>query len=226
MTPEIFTSHTGAREPLNADHVEHWSIEGGHVYLVCDGINHIDQTASIVRKFCSTLKDAIWNHPQASLEEILSCNILKVMDSLSQEDQGTSLCLSVAILTHDQMIIGHCGDCRVGHLTDNGVEWLSTDDVPFLLMYREGLLTEEEYNQSRHLLSCKLKTGHHNQGQLKTATLSKPESRKLLLCSDGFWAECEHLIAKGDSENCLQVIKEQIPILTSTAQDNFSVIVV
>ncbi|WP_263081287.1 hypothetical protein [Endozoicomonas sp. Mp262] len=223
MTPKILTSQAGGVESLNADHVEHWPIEKGHIYLICDGINHTEHTATTVKTFCTMLKATDWSHSE-SPETQLTRNILSAMRSLSTNDQGTAFCLSMVLLTRDYMVIGHCGDCRAGLLTNKGVEWLTEDDVPFLSMYQQGKLTQEQYNQSRHLLTCKLKTGQHNQGQLKTKVLPIP-SQPVILCTDGFWSECEHLLT-GHADSCLQIIHQQIPLLTAEAQDNFSVIVV
>ncbi|USE36828.1 PP2C family serine/threonine-protein phosphatase [Endozoicomonas sp. SCSIO W0465] len=224
MIPDVFISRTGARESLNADHVEHWPIEGGHAYLVCDGIDHIEHTATIVRLFSSLLKAADWGYSE-SPEAQLASNVLAVMDTISQNDQGTAFCLGIALVTADKMIIGHCGDCRIGLLRDNGIEWLTEDDVPFFSMYKKGLLTKETYLRCRHIPSCKMKTGEKNSQKLKTATLPRPASKRLLLCSDGFWSECEDLLT-GSHEICLQAIRQLNSSLLTTAQDNFSIIVV
>lgn len=224
MTPDIFVSRTGSRELLNADHVEHWPIERGHAYLVCDGINHNHRTAAIVRQFSTKLKAADWSYSDLPIEQLTN-HILVTLDSISQDDQGTAFCLSIALLINDSMIIGHCGDCRVGHLTNNGVEWLTTDDVPSLTMYQRGLLTKEQYQCSRHLLACKLKTGTRNWNVIKTSVLPKPAPGRLLLCSDGFWAEGEHLLT-GSPKQCIEAIKQSMTELNASAQDNFSIIVV
>ncbi|MGO0309530.1 hypothetical protein ACTL6P_23615 [Endozoicomonas acroporae] len=96
MIPDVFNSRTGARESLNADHVEHWPIEGGHAYLVCDGIDHIEHTATIVRSFSRQLKAADWAYSE-SPEAQLARNVLAIMDTISQNDKGTAFCLSIAL---------------------------------------------------------------------------------------------------------------------------------
>lgn len=223
MIPDVFISRTGAQS-VNADHAEHWPVAGGHAYLVCDGIDHNEHTALIVRKFSTQLKAADWGYSQFP-EVLLASNVLAVMDTISQDDRGTAFCLSIALLTPDKMIIGHCGDCRVGYLTDNGIEWLTEDDVPFFSMYKKGRLTKEAYLNYRYIPSCKMKTGEKNSQKLKIATLPRPASKRLLLCSDGFWSECEDLLT-GSHDACLQTIRELESSLATTAQDNFSVIVV
>ena len=170
------------------------------------------------------LKAADWGYSDLPIEQLTN-HISVTMDSISQNDQGTAFCLSIVLLIYDSMIIGHYGDCRVGHLTKSGVEWLTTDDVPSLTMYQRGLLTKEQYQCSRHLLACKLKTGTRNRNVIKASVLPKPAPGHLLLCSDGFWAEGEHLLT-GSPEQCIETIKQSMPELNASAEDNFSIIVV
>ncbi|WP_155161342.1 PP2C family protein-serine/threonine phosphatase [Sansalvadorimonas verongulae] len=129
------------------------------------------------------------------------------------------------MITESSVVIGHCGDCRVGYLTESGVEWLTTDDVPFLGMYENGQITKATYEKSRHFLACKLKTGGSSRDVIKISTIPRPAAGHLLLCSDGFWAEKEHLLS-GDPSLCRTAIEQAIPELEIAAQDNFSVIVV
>ena len=224
MIPAVYVSGQGPSESVNADHVDHWAIEGGHVYLVCDGIDHNHHTAATVRSFCRTLRKADWSSNN-SLSTQLVDNILNSVNSLKVSGQAVAFCLSALVITEDSAVVGHCGDCRVGNLTQTGVEWLTVDDVPFLNMYKNGLMTKARYEQSRHYLACKLKTGTSNHTVMKTSTVPRPAAGHLLLCSDGFWAEKEHLLT-GSPSQCRAVIEQAIPDLEVTAQDNFSVIVV
>lgn len=223
MKPAVYISRQGPCEPVNADHVEHWTIPNGQVLLVCDGIDHNYHTVSVVHLFCHYFKETDWSSTR-NPTSLLNKNILQVINTLKPE-KDVAFCLVVALFVGDKLVIGHCGDCRAGYLSDNGVEWLTADDVPFLDMYQKGSLSKENYEAYRHYLSCKLKTGQDNSNVIKIQSLQRPAPDVLLLCSDGFWAEKEHLLT-GAPSHCLDIIRKAIPVLNTTAKDNFSVIVV
>lgn len=224
MTARIISTGKGPVESVNADHVGEWEIENGRAFLVCDGIDHIEKTKATIAEFGHRLLKSDWigiTNPETTL----MVNVFAVLDSMSPQYDGRSFCCCIVLVYAEHIIVAHCGDCRVGRITSNGMCWLTEDDVPFLAMFKRGKITEEVYLKCRHLLSCKLKVGGDNRSQLKIQRLEKSVLDRLILCSDGFWSETEHLLDTDDS-NILDNVTQALLRLESTAKDNYSVIII
>lgn len=221
----IYHCAAGGSEPVNADAIAYWPIPQGHAYLVCDGIEHTLQTATALAEFCGRLPKADWSYSSELSTRVVQ-NILNVANQLASTHQGVAFCLSLALVLPDQLLITHSGDCRAGILNEQGITWLTNDDVPTLKLYQNGKLTREQYQQSRHLLSRKLKIGNDNRPALTAAVFPKPTTGSLLLCSDGFWDATEEHLLTGPIVQSFEAIKKVIPTLNESARDNFSVILV
>ncbi|MCK8047155.1 hypothetical protein MSG37_19905 [Shewanella sp. 1CM18E] len=224
MTPTILTCELGGVESVNADYAAHWPVAGGHLYVVCDGINHKDIVAQAVSLFCSTLRS---NTQQQDIcnEKCFLNDIEQAVKSVESEF-GTDIafCMTIAVVLEGEVLVAHCGDCRLGYLTASGVDWHTVDDVPYLELYKNGSITRDTYLDLRHLVACKIKTGKAL-SDVKVFTIPTPEQGCLLLCSDGFWSEMEPKLV-GDIEECKHLIKSELPNLTKNARDNFSLILV
>lgn len=223
MARMIFTGK-GPTQPINADAVKEWKITNGDIYLVCDGIGHNDKTLAAVNCFVKTLHESTWGNTDET-EKLLINNILNALKSMSPDYDNLSFCCCVAMVFEKEAILAHCGDCRVGYLTEDGVKWLTKDDVPALSLYRKGKISKESYDRSRHLISTKLKVGSNNLHSLKVQRVDTSEIQNLLLCSDGFWSESEELL-DSDVTNVMNLIHEEIERLEKKSEDNFSVVIV
>jgi serine/threonine protein phosphatase PrpC len=218
----IYTSK-GPLQPVNADAAKEWKIQNGNIYLVCDGINHNDKTMAAVNCFAKNLIESNWTN-LANPEKILKDNILDALNLMSPEHENLSFCCCVAIVSEKKMTLAHCGDCRIGSLTDDGVKWLTKDDVPTLQLYNKGIISKEIYDQSRHLISTKLKVGANNLNSLTVQNIATSNIQGLILCSDGFWSEAEDLLST-DVSNIMSVVALEIERLERESQDNYSVVI-
>jgi len=223
MANIIFTGK-GPTQPINADTVKEWKIPNGDIYLVCDGINHNDNTLAAVNCFTQNLSESSWINID-NLEQLLKDNILNALHLMSPDHEGLSFCCCIAIVSEKEVTLAHCGDCRIGSLTDEGVKWLTKDDVPTLQLYNKGKISKDIYDQSRHLISTKLKIGSNNLNSLTVQTISTENIQSLILCSDGFWSESECLLNTNVS-NVMKLIQEEIERLEQQSKDNFSVVIV
>jgi serine/threonine protein phosphatase PrpC len=223
MADIIFTGK-GPTQPVNADTVKKWKIPNGDIYLVCDGINHNDNTLAAVNCFAQNLAESSWNNIE-NPEQLLKENILDALNLMSPEHESLSFCCCIAMVSEREITLAHCGDCRVGSLTAEGVKWLTKDDVPTLHLYNKGKISKGIYEQSRHLISTKLKIGSNNLNSLTVQTISTENIQNLILCSDGFWSESECLL-NTDVSNVMKLIQDEIERLELHSEDNFSVVIV
>ncbi|MBO2698751.1 PP2C family protein-serine/threonine phosphatase [Shewanella algae] len=223
MTPSILACEAGGCEQVNADFADHWAVQGGHFYVVCDGIGHNENTAAAVSEFCELLRGEL-SVGIVGDEEAVENAIINAVRSLEQKRASFAFCLTAALKLKDRLIVAHCGDCRLGFLTPEGVDWQTKDDVPNHNLYRQGLLDRESYLKARHLVSCKIKPAFSRKS-LKVYSLSNPDPQCMLLCSDGFWSYLE-VDLEGTPVLSMEVIDRMLPELASCASDNFSVILV
>lgn len=133
----IICTGKGPAQPVNADTVKEWSIPNGNVYLVCDGINHNQKTLAAVNVFAENLAKSNWTNI-VNPKQLLRNNIFEALHLMSPEHDNLSFCCCVAVVSEEKMTLAHCGDCRIGSLTDKGVKWLTQDDVPALKLYNKG----------------------------------------------------------------------------------------
>lgn len=223
MAGIIFTGK-GPIQPVNADTVHEWEIPNGNIYLVCDGINHNANTLAAVNCFAQNLAESSWTSIENS-EQLLKRNIIDALNLMSPKHENLSFCCCIAMVSKSEITLAHCGDCRIGNLTAEGVQWLTKDDVPTLQLYNKGKISKDIYDQSRHLISTKLKVGSNNLNSLTIKTISTENIQSLILCSDGFWSVSESLL-NTDVSNVMKLIQEEIERLELQSKDNFSVVIV
>lgn len=221
MNPLILACELGGCESINADFAGHWVVPNGHFYIVCDGINHNNNTAAAVVEFCEFLKNELL--ADIILNEVtLGDAIINAVRALEKKKANFAFCMTAALKLQDRVIVVHCGDCRLGVLTPEGVEWKTTDDVPHYKLYCQGVIDRNSYLKTRHLVSCKIKQGIRKDN-LKILSLDNPEPHRMLLCSDGFWSHAEFELT-GNPNLCIRTIERMLPDLASSAPDNFSLI--
>lgn len=220
----IICTGKGPAQPINADIVQEWKTPNGDIYLVCDGINHNDKTLAAVNCFAKNLLESNWTGADDP-EQLLKDNILDALSLMSPMHDSLSFCCCIAMIYDKEVTFAHCGDCRIGSLTDKGVKWLTKDDVPALQLYNKGLIPKKIYDQSRHLISTKLKVGSNNRNSLTVQTIAIESAQNLILCSDGFWSESEYLL-NTDVSKVMKLIQEEIARLEVKSEDNFSVVIV
>lgn len=224
MTALVMQAAMGVVESVNADHVNDWPIENGHGYLVCDGIEHIEETRAAVQEFATRITAEDWTYSQEQ-ENQLSENVAQALCKMSPHHDGRAFCCSILLTFKSHFVTGFCGDCRIGGISSNILNWLTEDDVPFLKMYKQGNINLDFYLKSRHLLSCKLKVGENNSGRIKTSSGMLSDYEHLLLCSDGFWAEASWL-EEATNGNFPQKVVAELKRLAYDGVDNYSAIVV
>jgi serine/threonine protein phosphatase PrpC len=224
LTPTILTYELGGVESVNADYAAHWPVAGGHLYVVCDGINHKDMVAQAVSLFCRSLRT--YTQLKDLFNKEFFFNDIGQAVKFVESECGIDIafCMTIAVMLEEEVFVAHCGDCRLGYLTASGIDWKTVDDVPYFKLYKNGSLTRDMYLNLRHLVSCKIKTGK-TLSDVKMFTIPTPEQGCLLLCSDGFWSEMENELV-GSIEECKHRIKDKLPNLTKSARDNFSLILV
>ena len=223
MTPSILACEVGGCEQVNADYIDHWAVEGGHFYIVCDGIGHNENTAAAVSEFCKLLKGEL-SGDIIDNDTALENAIINSVRSLEQKRANFAFCMTAGLKLQNRLIVAHCGDCRLGFLTPEGVDWQTKDDVPHHKLYHQGLLSREGYLKARHLVSCKIKPNVRRES-LKVYSLDNPAPQHMLLCSDGFWSHVEAVLEDAPPLS-VEVITGMLPELTNSASDNFSVILV
>jgi serine/threonine protein phosphatase PrpC len=214
----------GPSQPINADMVKEWEVRNGNVYLVCDGINHNDKTLAAVNCFAKNLSESNWTDCD-NPEKLLKDNIIDVLRLMSPEYDKLSFCCCIAIVFENEMTLAHCGDCRIGNLTNEGIKWLTNDHVPALKLYNQGKISKAIYEQCRHFISTKLKVGSNNHNSLTIKSVTTSNIQNLMLCSDGFWSEADHLLNTYTS-NMMDIIQKEVERLDMESKDNFSIVIV
>lgn len=169
------------------------------LYCVADGLGGYEHgaeaSAVAVRSLARSLtQGAILDllaseteeEPQA-FEDLVTHAIQQANRDVRAKAEGGATTLTTALLTGDQIVIGHVGDSRAYLVKNAGMEQLTRDHSLVHQLVETGTITEEEAEShpQRNVLwnamgkSIDIKVDSHR--------ITKPEEAYLLLCTDGLW---------------------------------------
>jgi len=110
-----------------------------------------------------------------------------IYDMAEKEGQKMGTTLTTAVLSGDQLTVGHVGDSRAYRIRGRTVDLLTTDHSVAAMRYRRGTMTLDEYYDSplRNVLYEFL--GHDPEVGTDVVEETLQAGDKLVLCSDGVW---------------------------------------
>ena len=155
------------------------------------------------------------------------------------EDEGQRMgtTLTTAILSGNQLTIGHVGDTRAYRVRNGQVDLLTTDHSVAALRYRRGTMSLEEYYTSplRNVLYEYL--GHDPEVGTDVVETDLLKGDRLVLCTDGVWdylgndrivalasidapqaaaeAFVDEALALGSDDNCTAVVVQILGVATT-----------
>lgn len=108
--------------------------------------------------------------------------------SESEELQGMSCSVVVAILQDNHCLIAHAGDTRAYLMFENTLHQITVDDTPVAAMVKRGYLLPEKA-RSHSMKNFLLKSlGNETPVEANLSQFPVKSRERLLLCSDGLWA--------------------------------------
>lgn len=129
------------------------------------------------------------NDSNIGIEDIARQAIEHANEQVIDSANGGVTTLTVAILIHGQMVIGHVGDSRA-YLVENGRPRLLTRDHSYSRRLVEiGQITPEEAMDHPKRNQLWNAVGQGNNLVIEVDTYAQPHGGHLLICSDGLWGE-------------------------------------
>lgn len=129
--------------------------EFSYLVVIADGMGGHQRgelASSIAVKYCSERLAKLIN-PQMSIKEvervltdiIAKTNLKVYLQSLEKEENsGMGTTLTVGLFIHEQLLIGHVGDCRAFLLRGNKLKTITSDHTLVQAMLDHGDITAEQ----------------------------------------------------------------------------------
>ena len=219
------TSHIGHVRKENQDAFGHLEIEGGNVFVVCDGVSGLpsgaiaSQTAvdSIIESFSTSIRET----PELQLKEAMERGQKSVMRT-NPKPLGTT---AVACYIQENAIYtAWCGDSRIYHFRDSVIIWMSRDhnvlhDILNKGAGRGGLFMNPKALNRFFGREFKVKSDYYS-FQVETGD-------QILLCSDGlsnFLLESEIIlsVANNSPNEASDLMERKLLAEEIGAPDNFT----
>ena len=218
-------SLAGSSRKWNTDHVAQTRVHGSPLYIVCDGVQQEPECGQLVRHFCREVCSQNFSLGAgiSGIEHNLRERFARAAANLKGNNlDDHSFCVAAALIHDGRLYTVHAGDCRVGKVTSQGIEWFTTDHVPAYQQYLAGEISESEYAECRNRIAGWVKPT--DTGSLEVSSFEYT-GEPLLLCSDGFWAYWDEsrFLGAGTVE---ETVRDEIRRIESSGHDNLSVILI
>lgn len=169
---------------------------GWDLLMVADGMgghNAGEIASSIaVRSITEYLEEKIKDGIDISnMEDVLTSAIAKANDDIYTEAQNNVSCsgmgttVTMAVISRDEVLIGHIGDSRAYILSNNKLKKITSDHSLVAELVKNGTITEDEaqHHPQRNIITRAL--GAKDNVKVDIEKIGIMPSDIILLCSDG-----------------------------------------
>lgn len=175
------------------DVFSHFEKNGIFMTLIGDGHSTKTHSDAFSKAWLSCLSEAFFGQKieyqsiesaQKSLKKILS-DFQKIFRT---QYPAAAMSFLILIATQDWTAICFIGDCRIGRLEEQSIQWINPvhSVINALTQQDETLLRSDP---ARHRLTRSFKAKRFEFEQIEWLTLHLCKASTLILATDGFWAE-------------------------------------
>lgn len=229
-----FTS-VGSQRTLNEDAIDIIEVEGGILFLLCDGMGgkHGSELPSqlaiksIKSFFCSYSDDDYLDRLKTAISE--TNDFIYNRTNRSKGDTKPATTIELLFLKSNIAYIAHVGDSRIYHQKNGQLRQLTKDHSLVQKLVDEGFLTmiEAEMHPEKNVVIKAIGEKGIIEADLFKLKLNEYDDNKFFICSDGVTSllsneEISHLLRNSDWNK----IKSELPniIRSRGASDDFSFI--
>jgi PPM family protein phosphatase len=198
MLPVAVTD-IGCEREINEDRYAGFKVEGGYVWIVCDGMGGAVGGELAAQLALDTIKRSIESFEgEVSIDmvsqAIQEANRVIVLRRQNPVFSGMGTTIVAALVNDEGVFIAHVGDSRAYVVSRNRIEQLMVDHTYVQDLVDKGMITYEEsldHPQSHVLTRClgadpRAKVDQNIYGIVPSA--NEAEQEFLLLCSDGLYS--------------------------------------
>lgn len=220
----VAVTDIGCEREINEDRYAGFKVNGGYVWIVCDGMGGAVGGELAAQLALDTIKRSLESHEQEVDIDVLSqaiqeANRVIVLRRQNPVFSGMGTTIVAALVNDEGVFIAHVGDSRAYVVSRNRIEQLMTDHTYVQDLVEKGMITEEEalhHPQSHVLTRC---LGAEPRARVDKNAFSlvsndRNDNEFLLLCSDGLYslvAEEEiHacVVSKTLQEACMELVEK------------------
>lgn len=129
----------------NQDSFHIQSSKGLTFACVADGVGGNSSGCVASKVAVNEVMEAIDNGAMLSLELFISIDrTLKQKGAFDKALEGMASTLSVCVVSHNRLFVGHCGDSRIMLLRNKGIQQLTQDHTEVEKLLNEGVLNKQE----------------------------------------------------------------------------------
>lgn len=258
MNGEVFTQHfiSGASLAKGSDHdvnddavlTLNGSVESSDglpdfgLFCVADGVSGQGggaRASSIaVRSVAHSLTKAAYLHlisgnPGEEVDpaqDLVRAAIERANRMVRSQAKGTATTMTLALMSGDQMTIGHVGDSRAYLFVNGEFKLLTNDHSVLQRLIDTGVITEKEAKDHPQKNVLWNALGKEIEVKVDVTSLEIPHGGYLILCSDGLWDVLpeEHIGGVINNLGQPQMICEQLvsDVVAADGPDDVSIVAV
>ncbi|HMO17035.1 MAG TPA: protein phosphatase 2C domain-containing protein [Oligoflexia bacterium] len=191
-------SDIGCEREINEDRYAGFKVDGGYVWIVCDGMGGAVGGELAAQLALDTIKRALEGCVgdlgiEHLVEAIQEANRVIVLRRQNPLFSGMGTTIVAALVTDYGVYIAHAGDSRAYVVSGRRIEQLTTDHTYVQELVDKGMITEEDamnHPQSHVLTRClggepRVRADKNVYGLNSS---QDGESETLVLCSDGLYS--------------------------------------
>lgn len=191
-------SDIGCEREINEDRYAGFKVDGGYVWIVCDGMGGAVGGELAAQLALDTIKRSLEGYTgdlniEHLTEAVQEANRVIVLRRQNPLFSGMGTTIVAALVTEYGVYIAHAGDSRAYVISPRRIEQLTTDHTYVQELVDKGMITLEEamhHPQSHVLTRClggepRVRTDKNVYGISASA---KDEAETLMLCSDGLYS--------------------------------------
>jgi protein phosphatase len=186
-------SNIGKIRKINQDFFLNSEVNGGHVFVLCDGMGgHLGgEVASQIaaKSVVDFIKSAKTDEIQSLMNEAFYFAHQNIINEskkdISLNGMGTTICSVIAY--NEKFLFGHVGDSRIYSVFDKKINCLTKDHSLVQKLIDSGELSEQNasHHPMRNIITSALGTSFDSSKNYCDGVLFLPKDAYLLICSDG-----------------------------------------
>lgn len=228
-------SAKGFSRTTNEDALDIIDIEGGILFILCDGMGGFNGGEPISQLAIKSIKSFFSSQSEGDYLERLRYSVAETNDyiynrtSVSKGSEKAATTIEVLYLKSGIAFIAHVGDSRIYHIKNSKLKQLTKDHSLVQKLLDEGFLTmlEAENHPEKNVVIKAIGDKGLIETDLMKIKLNQYDVNKFFICSDGITNtimdfELEKILQKSDMNSITDIIKK---IVTDRgASDDYSFI--
>lgn len=218
------TTHKGLVRKENQDLLGNLKLQNGYLFVVCDGVGGLPKGALASRIAVDTILTH-FSGISENIEHLLKQSIFYAHENIvkaSKNRIGTTV--TAVYLENGNSYAAWCGDSRIYHFRDHGIEWMSRDHNVLHDVLNKGQGRGDMF-QNPHAITRFL--GNTSNHEIDLYKFHSDPGDHILICSDGLSGfimeqDIVHAVTQNSPQEASDLLEKKLLAKEIGAPDNFT----